>query len=86
MEGMTFRTLRKYISQIDRVSICIKETLEYSNYLFLKDVPECYDDLFVFGIGIIESEFFEGTGDREKKVFLSCIEIMLAKEPKRIDE
>jgi hypothetical protein len=89
MEGITFRTLRKYISQIDRLSICRKETLEYTNYIFLKEVPDIYDDLFVYGIGMIESEFYEvhkniyaATGDRENMVMLPCIEIMLSKEPK----
>ena len=90
MEGITFRTLRKYISRIDRLSICRKETLEYENYIFLKDVPDIYDDLYVYGIGMIESEFYEvqeniyaTTGDREHMVLLPCIEIMLSKEPKK---
>ena len=59
MECMTFGTLRKYISRIDRLSICMLETKEYSNYVFLKDVPDRYDDLYVYGIGMIESEFYQ---------------------------
>lgn len=93
MEGITFRTLRKYISRIDRLSICMKETLEYANYIFLKDVPDIYDDLYVYGIGMIESEFYEvqehiyaATGDRDNMMILPCIEVMLSKEPKKIGE
>ena len=59
MECITFGTLRKYISRIDRLSICMLETKEYSNYVFLKDVPDRYDDLYVYGIGMIESEFYQ---------------------------
>ena len=88
MEYITFRTLRKYISQIDRLSICMLETNDYSNYVFLKEVPDIYDDLYVYGIGIIESEFYQvqeqvfvASGDRGNRVFLPCIEIILSKEP-----
>lgn len=32
MERMTFKVLKKYISKIDRLSICDKDTLEDKNY------------------------------------------------------
>lgn len=93
MEEIKFRILRKYISQIDRLSICRKETLKYENYISIKDVPDTYDDLFVCGIGMIESEFYEvhehiyaATGNRNNLVILPCIEVMLSTQPKKIDE
>lgn len=87
MEHMTFGMLRKYISQIDRLSICMRDTTEYENYIYLKDVPTIYDDFHVCGIGMIESEFYEiqkniyvASGAKEARVFLPCIEIVLSKE------
>lgn len=89
---MKFKELRKYISQIDKVSICILETSRYENYLLFKEVPDKYDDLFVYGIGMITSEFYEredgfysancGEG---KLVFLPCMEIMLSEENKHVE-
>ena len=55
--NLKFKKLKKYISVIDRVSICMRETLRYENYRFLRDVPEKYDELYVYGIGMIDSEF-----------------------------
>lgn len=69
-----FGTIRKFCSRIDRVSICRKETLDYENYKSIKDVPESYDQYFLYGFGMIESEF----DDTLKK----CIEIMISKEPR----
>ena len=93
MECITFGTLRKYISRIERLSICMLETKEYSNYVFLKDVPDRYDDLYVYGIGMIESEFYQvqeqvfvASGDKENLVFLPCIEIVLSEEPKKLSK
>ena len=76
-------------SHIDPLSICMLETLEYQNYMFVKQVPDLYDDLYVYGIGLIESEFYKDgeygyatTGDREKLTLVPCIEVMLSKESK----
>lgn len=88
-KDFTFKELRKYLSLIDRLSICRKETGKYQNYLFLEDVPESYDDLYVYGIGMIQSEFYkaaphiyktDGTGD--ELVLDYCIEVMLSDKPK----
>lgn len=38
-----FGELRGVLSQVDRVSVCKKETMEYTNYLCVKDVPLKYD-------------------------------------------
>ncbi len=86
---LRFRDLRKYVSVIDRLSICMLETMDYRNYVCLEDVPEEYDDLYVYGIGMIESEFFKDgeygyrtEGDRENLTFVTCMEIMLSKKSK----
>ena len=54
---MKFKEIKKYISAIDRVSICMYETLRYENYRFIRRVPDKYDEYYVYGIGLIESEF-----------------------------
>lgn len=79
-EGIRFGTIRKYCSRIDRVSICMKEMLQYENYPFIKDVPAVYDDLFLYGFGMIDSEF----PDEHGILLRPCIEIMLSEEPKNI--
>ncbi len=90
-KDITFGELRDYLSCIDRLSICMKETLQYENFILLRDVPESYDRYYVYGIGIIDSEFYKigkgeyaASGEREDLVFAKCIEVMLAAEPKSI--
>jgi len=87
--AFTFKELRKYLSLIDRLSICDKETLNYKNYLYLEEVPESYDDMYVYGIGMIQSEFYKSAphiykteGTRDELVLEYCIEVMLSKKPK----
>ena len=89
---MKFKDLKPYISVLDRLSICSRETLMYQNYHCMEEVPDTYDELYVYGIGMIDSEFLiEGDlrpleiKDREisKKRFLGkCIEIMVSEKPR----
>lgn len=79
-EGIRFGIIRKYCSRIDKVSICMRETLRYENYLFVEDVPADYDDLYLYGFGIIDSEVTAEHGVRFEK----HIEIMLSKEPRDV--
>ena len=86
---LTFKELRKYLSVIDRLSICNKETMQYKNYMFLEEVPTDYDEMYVYGVGMINSEFFKAgeyqykaDGDRENLVLLPCIEVMLSGTPR----
>lgn len=72
--NISFGMIRKFCSHIDRISICMKETLSYENFKFIKDVPESYDKYFLYGFGMIESEFDD--------TLKSCLEIMLSKEPR----
>ena len=95
---MKFKELRKYISKIDRLHILMEETLEYKNFKFISEVPESYDDLYVFGIGMRESEFkaseaidaalnegIDPKADPNKIVFAHCIEIMLSQTERDLD-
>lgn len=86
---LKFGELRKYLSIIDRFSICDKETLNYENFIWLGNVPERYDEMYVYGIGMIDSEFYrvekniyDVKGNREDLALLPCIEVMLSKFPK----
>lgn len=86
---LRFREAKGLFSRIDRISICIKDTATYENYITIGEVSDIYDDLYIYGIGMIESEFYKdsmgiytanrGHGDL---VFLPCIEIVLSKKPK----
>ena len=98
---ITFKDIRPYISKIDRVSICNKDTLQYENYQFISDVPAKYDNLYLVGIGRKQCEFpasqapdavvwiekmgLEKPGDDEM-IYAECIEIMLSEEPGETDE
>lgn len=61
----TFGEIRPFLSRSERYSICMQETAEYENYRFLNDVPERYDTLYVYGIGLIETEFYEPDGNED---------------------
>lgn len=90
--NIQFKEFKKYVSIIDRVSICMKETLQYDNYRYMRDVPEKYDDYYLSGVGLIESEFKidESTLESELKgkdigngyYFAKCIEIVLCEVPR----
>ena len=90
--NLKFKELKKYISVLDRVSICRRETLRSENYHFISDIPDQYDELYVYGIGMINGEFIiekpeHLIGVREedrcgKFCFVKCIEIVLAEKPR----
>jgi len=90
--NLKFKELRRYISYIDRLSICLKETSRYETYLFIRDVPETFDDYYVYGIGTNHCEFvtytdyFNGIRDIESAGqrfdIEKCIEILLSKTPR----
>lgn len=90
-KNITFKELRSYLSKLNRLSICILETSCYENFLMLKDVPHTYDGYYVYGIGMIESEFYKvgkcdyaASGQYEDLVFVNCMEIVLSIEPKSV--
>lgn len=55
----TFGEIRPFLDRTARYSICFSETANYENYRFIRDVPEQYDSLFIYGIGLVDIEFFE---------------------------
>ena len=74
MQDMKFKDVKKYCYRLYRVSICFYETLEYKNYDRMNLVPNLYDEKYLYGFGIIESEF----GDD----LCHCIEFCLSDFPK----
>lgn len=86
MTPITFGVIREYCSRINRISICMKETLEYQNYRFIDQVPHSFDSLYLYGIGPIESEFYGDAGLAEPSAgslnVLPCMEFMLSETPR----
>ena len=55
--AIKFKEIRKYLSRVERVSVC-SEDGHYDNYLLPSDIPEGkYDELFVYGVGMADVEF-----------------------------
>lgn len=77
-EAIRFGEIRKYCSLVDPVSICMEETLCYENFKYIHQVPDTYDELYLYGFGIIRSEF---PGEQGLRV-LECVEFMLSKTPR----
>lgn len=93
---MKFKEFRKYISKIDRVSICNHETLRYENFQFIEMVPDSYDEMYLYGVGRIQSEFpareapdvvarMGEKPDDDEIIYAECIEIMLSEGPRDFD-
>lgn len=87
MNAVTFGVIRQYCSCINRVSICMRGTLEYRNFRFIDQAPHSFDPLYLHGVGMIESEFYGEDGLAEDSAgelnFLPCIEFMLAETPRK---
>lgn len=89
MISIKFKELKPFISRLEPLSICMYETNGYENFIRLQDVPDTYDDYYIYGIGMIKSEFYqvskyEYSADRNqgKLAILPCIEIVLSKVPR----
>lgn len=67
--SIRFGELRECLSCTDRVSICMHETTNYYNYRFIRNVPHSFDGCYVYGVGMIESEF-----DREPEPDMGKLE------------
>lgn len=86
--AIKFKELRKYISRVCRLSICFEDG-HYDNYHLISDIPDGkYDDLYVYGIGLVDVEFpldvykpYEEEPINSKECFLGhALEIVLYKE------
>ncbi len=73
-QDIKFKDIKKYCSRIDRISICSYETMGYENYDRISMVPKKYDDKFLYGFGLVESEFGNEV--------CNCIEFCLSDVPK----
>lgn len=69
----------------------MRESLQYENFYYMEQVPEKYDEFYVHGIGMIDSEFdIKDASPLEvkenevgKNMFMSkCIEIMVSEKLK----
>lgn len=90
--SLQFKDIRNLIARNCRISICMYKDLSYENYLMISDVPDNrYDDLYIYGIGLIETEFsFDVYADPKKTDaridwhnidFQPAIEIVLDDQP-----
>lgn len=92
--AIKFKELRKYISRVVRLSICFEDG-HYDNYHLISDIPEGkYDDLYLYGIGMIDVEFLmdvyapptESDTFSWKDIFLGhALEIVLHTEDRGIE-
>ena len=90
MLSIKFKDLKPFVTRLERLSLCMQETMQYENFIRLRDVPDTYDEYYVYGIGMIESEFyriskyeFSACSDDGELVLLPCIEIVLSKKPRK---
>ena len=94
MKKLRFGDFRLFVSRIDPISICSYKTKEYENYATIGEVPDTYNELYVYGVGMIESEFNEKDvldpylkhqAMRIGKTMLiaRCIESVLSEKPRR---
>ena len=91
--AIQFKELKPYISKRARLSICRIETLGYENYHGIEEVTDIYDELYVYGIGRIKSEFllegdfYAAVIDEKDMIgndmfYGECIEIVLSANPR----
>lgn len=93
--SIKFIEIKKYLARNVRLSICFEDGY-YHNYLMVSDIPgNKYDDLYVFGVGMIDVEFsmdvFKEPQELEGIIYSTkdddlkpAIEIVLHKEPREI--
>ena len=94
--AIKFSEIKKYLSRVVRLSICFEDG-HYDNYTMLADIPEGkYDDLYVFGVGMVDVEFSLDVYSEPKEFpervsigrgfFLGCgLEIVLTEKPRDIE-
>lgn len=78
-EAITFGEIRPFVSRLDRISVCMRETRAYENFERIRDVPHSYDEKYLRGFGMIESEFEE----EGRSAYLPCLEIVLSETPRQ---
>ena len=73
-----FGDIREYCDRICKISICMSDTLAYENFEHISLVPNIYDEYYVLGFGVIDSEFTDPV--TKKMDYFPCLEFMLSKE------
>ena len=93
IQAIKFKDFKRYLSVVDRLSIVRNETTEYENYHNISEVPDIYDELYVWGVGHIESDFtlendpYAILVEDEKKIgnnmyYGQCIEVRVSEQPR----
>jgi len=93
--AIKFNELRKYISRVEKLSICYEDG-HYDNYVLPSDIPKGkYDELYVFGVGMADIEFpldiYSDPQELSQRIslkdglYLGCgLEIVVHEEPRDI--
>lgn len=94
--AIKFGELKKYLSRVTRLSIRFRSG-HYDNYMLVSDIPEGkYDDMYVFGVGMVDVEFpldvystpkeFQQPLSFKDGLFLgAAIEVVVQEEPRGIE-
>lgn len=72
--AIKFGEIRKFVSRIDKISVCMKETLNYEIFDNISEVPEKYDNYYLIGFGS-----FNGIEIEPNR---PALEIMLSEKPR----
>ena len=76
---LKFKDIKPYIAKFaSPVSINIHGKGDYKNYIQINQVPEEYDEMYLYGIGSYE-DYFDFSGERR---WMNAIEIVVSKTPR----
>ena len=79
-----FGTMRDYCSKIGKVIVYLKDKDEGENYQCIDEVPESYNDYYVFGFGPGEGTFYDE--EQGAMNFYFGVEIILTEQPRVIQQ
>lgn len=48
MISIKFKDLKPFVTRLDRLSICMEGTHQYENFIRLRDVPDTYDEYYIW--------------------------------------
>ena len=77
--ALKFGDIRKYVARTDKISICMKETLNYEIFDHIFNVPEKYNEYYLIGFGALDDPFIEPAPRL-------ALEIMLSENPREDDK
>ena len=79
-----FGTMRDYCSKVGKVIIFLKDKDEGESYQSIDEVPESYNDYYVFGFGPGEGSFYNE--EEGCMCFYFGVEIILTEQPRVIQQ